>query len=112
MRIDEIEVINLRFTYPGERGFAYAGGIATGRLTSLVRVTTSNGQIGIGAAYSHPDLVRTIVEVHLKPHLLGRDPLTVEDLWWFMHRQTRWYGRKGAAVSAIGALETAFWDLR
>ena len=112
MRIDEIEVINLRFAYPNARGFAYAGGMATGRLTSLVRVTTTAGVVGIGAAYSHPDLVRIVVEEHLRPHLLGKDPREVEDLWSFMHRQTRWYGRKGAAVSALGALDTAFWDLR
>lgn len=112
MKIEAIEVINLRFTYPEGRGFSYAGGTATGRLTSIVRVTASDGQIGIGTAYSHPDLVRTIVEGHLAPLLLGRDPREVEELWGFMHRQTRWYGRKGVAVSAIGALETAFWDLR
>jgi D-galactarolactone cycloisomerase len=29
-----------------------------------------------------------------------------------MYRLTRWYGRKGAAMSAIGAIDTACWDLR
>ena len=112
MKIEHVEVINLDFTYPDGKGFAYAGGVATGRLSSLVRVTATGGMVGIGTAYSHPDLVRSIVEGHLAPLLLGRDPREVEDLWTFMHRQTRWYGRKGVAVSTVGALETAFWDLR
>ena len=112
MQIEQIEVINLRFTYPNEHGFWYGGGIATGRLTSLVLVHASGGQIGIGSVYSHPDLVRTIIEGHLRPLLLGRDPRDVEDLWHFMYRQTRWYGRKGAAMSAIGGIEMACWDLR
>lgn len=112
MRIESIEVVNLRFGYPGGRGFAYAGGVCTARVTSLVLVHTNTPHTGIGAAYSHPDLVRAIVEDHLAPLLLGRDPREVEELWGFMHRQTRWYGRKGAAVSAYGALDTAFWDLR
>jgi D-galactarolactone cycloisomerase len=56
--------------------------------------------------------VRTVVEGHLAPLLLGRDPREVEELWTFMHRQTRWYGRKGVATSSIGAVETALWDLR
>jgi D-galactarolactone cycloisomerase len=112
MKIDHIEVINLHFTYPGEQGFWYAGGVATGRLTSLVRVHTDTGLVGIGAAYSHPDLVRVVVEGHLRPLLLGADPREVEELWGLMYRQTRWYGRKGVAVSALGALDTAFWDLR
>src|SRR5262249_52036385 len=80
--------------------------------TSLVRVSATGGMVGIGAAYSHPDLVRLVVEGHLRPHLLGKDPRQVEDLWSFMHRQTRWYDRKGAAVSAYGALDTAFGGAR
>lgn len=112
MKIEHIDVINLRFVYPDERGFSYAGGTASGRLTSLVRVFATHGAIGVGAAYSHPDLVRVVVEEHLRPLLLGADPRNVEDLWGFMYRQTRWYGRKGAAVSALGALDMAFWDLR
>src|SRR5215213_3388279 len=112
MKVEHVEVVNLRFEYPDERRFVYAGGTATGRLTSLVRVTTDTGQTGIGAAYSHPDLVRTIVDGHLRPLLLGADPREVEELWTLMFRQTRWYGRKGAALSALGALDTAFWDLR
>jgi D-galactarolactone cycloisomerase len=29
-----------------------------------------------------------------------------------MYALTRWYGRKGVAVSALGGLDIAFWDLR
>lgn len=112
MRIEHVEVLNLRFTYPNECGFRYGGGIATGRLTSLVLVHASGGQVGIGSVYSHPDIVRTVIEGHLRPLLLGRDPREVETLWDFMYRQTRWYGRKGAAMSAIGGVEMACWDLR
>ena len=113
MKIEHVEVINLRFEYAPECRFRYAGGTASGRLTSLVRVVTDTGQTGIGAAYSHPDIVRLVVEQHLAPLLLGADPREVEDLWLFMYRQTRWYGRKGEPRSPpMGALDTAFWDLR
>ena len=112
MKIDRIEVINLRFTYPPGHEVKAACGVVTGRVTSLVCVTTDNGMTGLGAAYSHPDLVRIIVENHLTPFLLGRDPREVEQLWDLMYSLTRWYGRKGAAISALGALDTAFWDLR
>jgi D-galactarolactone cycloisomerase len=112
MRIADIQVINLRFVYPEGGGFSYAGGTCTGRLTSLVRVDTECGKTGWGSAYSHPGLVRSIVEGHLRPVLLGADPTEVETLWQKMYALTRWYGRKGAAVSALGALDVAFWDLR
>ncbi len=110
MRIDHLETITLRFEY--DEGFQYSGGKCTARLTSLVLVHTDTGHIGIGAAYSHPSLVHLIVQDQLQPLLIGEDPTDVESLWNRMYRLTRWYGRKGVAMSAIGAIDTACWDLR
>jgi D-galactarolactone cycloisomerase len=112
MKIERIEVVNLRFDYPGGTGFRYAGGTVTSRVTSLVLVHTDGAHTGLGAAYSHPDLVKLIVERHLAPHLVGRDPGEIEDIWALMYELTRWYGRKGAAVSALGGIDIALWDLR
>ena len=112
MKITDIQVTNLVFSYPGSRGFRYAGGVATGRVTSLVHVFTDEKIVGLGAGYSHPELLRTIIEGHLKPHLLGKDPQKTDSLWELMYRLTRWYGRKGVAMSALGALDIAFWDVR
>jgi D-galactarolactone cycloisomerase len=112
MKIANIEAINLLHWYPDKRGFTYAGGVASGRLTTLVRVTAEGGQTGWGSAYGHPDLNRIIIEHQLKPILLGADPRETESLWDLMYNTTRWYGRKGAAMTALGALDTAMWDLR
>lgn len=112
MKIDHIEVINLCYDYPAAHRFAYAGGTCTGRLTSLILVHTDTGQVGIGSAYSHPGLVTIVVKGQLEPLLRGQDPREVEYLWDRMYAVTRWYGRKGAALSALGGLDTAFWDLR
>lgn len=110
MKIDHLETITLRFEYAD--GFRYAGGQCTARVTSLVLVHTDSGAVGIGAAYSHPGLVHLIVQDQLAPLLVGDDPTDVETLWQKMYRITRWYGRKGVAMSAIGAIDTACWDLR
>jgi D-galactarolactone cycloisomerase len=112
VRISEIEVVNLYARYPDGKGFRYAGGQVTGRVSTVVRVITENGIVGLGASYAYPDIVRIIINNHLKPHLLGCDPREVERLWEQMYSLTRWYGRKGAAMSALGALDIAFWDLR
>ncbi|MBI2806967.1 MAG: mandelate racemase/muconate lactonizing enzyme family protein [Planctomycetes bacterium] len=112
MKIDHLEVINLRYEYPPERRFVYAGGTCTGRLSSLILVHTDTGQVGVGSAYSHPGLVALVVKHQLEPLLRGRDPREVEFLWDRMYAVTRWYGRKGAAMSALGGLDVAFWDLR
>lgn len=112
MRIRDIEVISLRFEYPARRRFRYAGGVCTGRLTNVVKVHTDDGLVGLGSVYSHPDLVRTIINGQLGPLLLGEDPLEIERLWNRCYIATRWYGRKGVAVSAIGGVDIALWDLR
>ena len=112
MKITDIKVVNLCYPYPRGKGFRYAGGVATGRLTSLVRVKTDEGIEGIGSAYSNPALVRSVVEGNLRDILVGDDPTEVRALWLKMYKITRWYGRKGAAMSALGAVDTALWDIR
>ena len=112
MKIDRIEAINLLYEYPEADRFQYAGGVCTGRFTTLVLVHTDTGQIGMGSVYSHPALVYLIVRDQLDPLLRGEDPLQVEALWDRMYSITRWYGRKGAAMSALGGIDTALWDLR
>ncbi len=110
MKITRIESFALRFNY--KCCFEYAGGECTGRVTNIVRVHTNNGLIGIGSAYTHPGLAHLIIKQQLEPLLIDEDATDLERLWDYMYRITRWYGRKGAAMSAIGALDTAFWDLR
>ena len=112
MKIDHTEVINLCFEYPEEHRFTYAGGVCNARLTSLILVHTDTGEVGVGSAYSHPALVYLIVRDQLDPLLRGEDPTEVEALWDKMYGITRWYGRKGAAMSALGGVDTALWDLR
>lgn len=110
MKIDRIESMCLRFEYAD--GFTYAGGKCSARVTSLVRVHTDTGHVGIGSAYSHPGMVQLTIDHQLAPLLVGRDATEVEQLWERMYRITRWYGRKGAAMSALGAIDMALWDLR
>ena len=112
MKIDHIDVINLRFEYLPEQAFQYAGGTCTARFTTLVLVHTDQGQTGIGSVYSHPGLVYLVIKQQLEPMLRGQDPTDVESVWKKMYGLTRWYGRKGAAMSAIGGVDMALWDLR
>ncbi len=110
--IESVEVRNLHYVYPPSGGFLYAGGRVTSRTTSLISVTTESGIVGTGSAYSHPDLVRVIIDGHLAPHLRGENALDIERLWAKMYELTRWYGRKGAAMSTLGGIDVALWDIR
>ena len=111
MRIDDIRVTTLVFAYPEQDRFRYAGGRCTHRVTSLIEVVAEDGTVGIGSAYSHPRLVEIVVADQLLPLLRGEAIDDVRRLWRAMYAGTRWFGRKGAVMSAIGAVEVALWDL-
>lgn len=112
MRIEHVEGINLFFEYPEAQRFTYAGGVCTGRVTTVVRVVCEDGRIGYGSAYTHPGMAHLTINGQLAPLLRGDDPREVEALWDKMYGVTRWYGRKGAAMTALGGIDTALWDLR
>ena len=112
MRIEHVEAINLLHRYPEEHRFQYGGGVCDARLTTLILVHTECGAVGVGSVYSYPALVYLLVREQLASVLMGEDPTEVEALWEKMYALTRWYGRKGAALSAIGGVDTALWDLR
>ena len=112
VRIELVEAINLLHRYPERHRFQYGGGICDARLTTLILVHTECGAVGVGSVYSYPALVYLIVREQLASVLVGEDPTEVEALWEKMYALTRWYGRKGAALSALGGVDMALWDLR
>jgi D-galactarolactone cycloisomerase len=109
--IRDVQVLNLHYDLP-DKGFVCAEGRTNARLTSLVEVTTDEGLTGWGSAYSHPDVLRMIVEQHLRPYLVGEQCSDIDALWRKMYTLTQWYGRKGVAISALGAIDIALWDIR
>jgi L-alanine-DL-glutamate epimerase-like enolase superfamily enzyme len=112
MRIEHIEFLTYIFRYPEGAGYLESAGNCTHRLTSLVRVHTDSRLEGVGTCYTHPRLAQCVVDEYLTPLLLGADPTDIDALWKRMYTSTRWFGRKGAAISALGALDIAFWDLK
>ena len=77
----------------------------------LVRIFTDEGLYGIGSVGVGNGAAAYVIEEHLKPMLLGRDPFDVELLWESMYRGTLNYGRKGLVIEAISAVDIALWDI-
>lgn len=77
----------------------------------LVEVFTDAGLVGVGNAALSPQLTKQVVDLYLKPLLLGADPWDTEFLWQHMYRKTMAFGRKGIAMVAISAVDIALWDL-
>jgi L-rhamnonate dehydratase len=85
----------------------------------LVRVHTDEGVVGIGEADTSPYVARTIVEMPashsiargVRELLVGEDPLQVDRLWQLLFNGTDHYGRGGAALHVISAIDMALWDI-
>ncbi len=77
----------------------------------IVEVFTDTGHVGIGNAALAPRIAKEIIDVYLKPLLLGKDPFDTEFLWQHMYRQTMAFGRKGIGMVAISAVDIALWDI-
>jgi len=77
----------------------------------LVEIFTDNGLVGIGNAALSPQVTKKMVDLYLKPLLIGQDPWDIELLWQHMYRKTMAFGRKGVAMVAISAVDIALWDL-
>jgi len=83
------------------------------RSAAFVFVDTDEGITGIGepiGGYFVPEAVPPIVE-HLRPLLVGQDPLNIPALWHRMSTDIAWWGRLGLGTSVAGGVEMALWDL-
>jgi len=77
----------------------------------VVEVFTDNGLVVIGNAALAPQVTKQVIDLYLKPLLIGRDPWDVEFLWQNMYRKTMAFGRKGIGMVAISAIDIALWDI-
>lgn len=77
----------------------------------IVEVFTDAGQVGIGNAALSPRVTKQVIDLYLKPLLIGKDPFDTEYLWQHMYRQTMAFGRKGIGMVAISAVDIALWDV-
>jgi len=77
----------------------------------VVEVFTDDGLVGIGNAALAPQVTKQVIDLYLKPLLIGRDPWDLEFLWQHMYRKTMAFGRKGIGMVAISAVDIALWDI-
>ena len=109
MIITDIEVIEMRV--PGWTGMTFDGSYDN----CLVLVHTDAGITGIAEVDSVPSVIRAIIDaprshshaMGLKEAVVGQDPLQTEALWDRMYDLTSYYGRRGAVIHALGAVDIA-----
>jgi len=77
----------------------------------VVEIFTNDGHVGIGNAALSPQITKQVIDLYLKPLLVGADPWDSEFLWQHMYRKTMAFGRKGIGMAAISAVDIALWDI-
>lgn len=80
---------------------------------TVVRVHTDEGISGIGQCEAPSLVIDAIIRstLGLEVLLIGEDPTEVQRLWQKMYNATGVFGRRGVVIGAIGAIETALWDI-
>lgn len=98
-----------------DRPYACAPVVFAERGAFLVFIETDVGLTGVGECFAtgiaFAPALKTIVEAHLAPILLGEDPTRVEHLWQRMYWRCFRHGRKGLVMHAISGVDIALWDL-
>jgi L-rhamnonate dehydratase len=77
----------------------------------VVEIFTDDGIVGVGNAALAPHACKQVIDLYLKPLLIGADPWETEFLWQHMYRRTMAFGRKGIGMAAISAVDIALWDI-
>ncbi len=114
VKIVSIESILLSVPLEGEKAARWSGGEMSVANASMVRVRTECGLEGIGDTYSggwfYPEAAGAMIR-QFEALLLGEDPRNVPMLTRKMTSSCKYWGRVGAAINAISAIENALWDI-
>jgi L-alanine-DL-glutamate epimerase-like enolase superfamily enzyme len=112
VKITRVEAIHLRLPDVNER-------CDGSQDTLVVRVHTDAGISGVGEADSSPLVAKAIVEAPMSHKIcrglaecvLGQDPFEIDRLIHKMYEGTIYFGRQGAVIQAMSAVEIALWDI-
>ena len=125
MQIGIMEVLRMKITdvkttamkYPMDYTFSNAvdgPAMLRARQCLIVEVFTDEGIAGVGEADlvgCPPETTMAVIEKELKPLVLGKDPLAVEQLWELMYSARIMHGRRGLLMHAISGIDIALWDI-
>jgi L-alanine-DL-glutamate epimerase-like enolase superfamily enzyme len=112
MKITRVEAIHLRLPEVNER--------CDGSQETLVaRVHTDAGITGVGEADSSSAVAKAVIEAPLSHKICrglaecvaGQDPFEIDRLIHRMYEGSIFFGRHGAAIHAMSAVEIALWDI-
>lgn len=84
-----------------------------GRNFVTLKIETSEGVTGVGdATLNGRELsVKSYLDDHVIPCLIGRDAHRIEDIWQYLYKGAYW--RRGpVTMTSIAAVDMALWDIK
>lgn len=112
MKIIRVEPIHLRLPDVNER-------CDGSQETLIVKLHTDAGIVGVGEADSSSLVAKAVIEAPLSHKIcrglaecvLGQDPFEIDRLIHRMYEGSIFFGRQGAVIQAMSAVEIALWDI-
>ncbi len=112
MKIIRVEPIHLRLPDVNER-------CDGSQETLIVKVHTDEGLVGVGEADSSSLVAKAIIEAPVSHKIcrglaecvIGQDPFEIDRLIHRMVEGSIYFGRQGAVIQAMSAVEIALWDI-
>jgi L-alanine-DL-glutamate epimerase-like enolase superfamily enzyme len=112
-RIERVEILMLDLPPKVRRVDAIQSFVS--QETPILRVITDDGAEGVGYTYTIGTGGRSVVALlqhHLAPRLIGRDPAMVEQIWRDLFFATHATAVGAITSLALACVDTALWDLR
>lgn len=83
-----------------------------GRNFVVLRITTSDGVVGLGdATLNGRELVTAQYLETIAPALIGKNEDSIEDIWQYLYKGAYWK-RGPVTMAAISAVDVALWDIK
>ena len=107
-RVDRLEIS--AYTVPTETPES-DGTFAWSESTLVLVQVAACGAVGLG--YSFADISTAhLIDAHLRPSVVGCNPLNIPEIWSSLVWKIRNLGRPGICSMAISAVDNALWDLK
>jgi len=113
MKITDIKTIRLRATIPTEGQVISRSGVRNTRSATLIQIETDEGISGLGSSSGNGELIEFIVARVLKPMLVGRNPIQIDEIWdnAYVRGGHKEFGSRGIGVVALSGVDIALWDI-
>jgi len=114
MKITAVETYWTRIPFDMGGKPASTGGLNWQAMNTLwLRVVTDEGLEGWGEGFGHAAAAatKTVMDTQLAPAILGQDARDIAGLRQRLSKAFHGFGRNGAHVFALSALDIALWDI-